>query len=119
MKNYFPKHETECRCGCGGDIADDWRTTLNNIRVMVGEPMPVNSGFRCEAYDKSIGGKGVHPTGFASDIGCSGKLAHKILKAAMFYNVKGIGIKQKGEHGKRFIHLDNTNGTTRPWVWSY
>lgn len=119
MKNYFPEYETQCKCGCGGDITDGFRAVLNLIRADVGEPMPVNSGYRCKYYDLSIGGKGIHPTGEAADIGCSGYLAHKIMKSATKHGIKGIGVKQKGAHSKRFLHLDNTNGATRPWIWSY
>ena len=38
----------------------------------------------------------------------------------------GIGVKQNGPAGKRFIHLDNLGskytkltGGPRPWLWSY
>jgi len=38
----------------------------------------------------------------------------------------GIGVKQNGPAGKRFIHLDNLGisytkltGGPRPWIWSY
>ena len=119
MRNYFPPSETECRCGCGSDITDSHRALLNGIRGDVGEPLHINSGCRCDEYDAEIGGKGVHPTGNASDIRCSGKLAHKVLESAMRRGVKGIGISQKGPHQYRFIHIDTTDGATRPWVWSY
>jgi len=44
----------------------------------------------------------------------------------MINGVTGIGVKQNGPAGKRFIHLDNLGidytkltGGLRPWVWSY
>lgn len=116
---FFPKEETECRCGCGGDITDSFRASLDIIRAEVGAPMRINSGFRCEAYDKSIGGKGVHPTGKAADVACSGLHAHKILTQALIIGMKGVGVSQRGSHEGRFLHLDMTDGKTRPWIWSY
>lgn len=119
MINYFSKEETECKCGCGQDITDGFRHFLNLVREDVGEPLYLSSGCRCEAYDKDIGGKGVHPTGEAGDIKCSGKLAYKVQKSCFKYGATGIGVSQKGDHGKRFIHADRTVGPLRPWAWSY
>lgn len=119
MKNYFPFNETQCRCGCGGDITDDFRHFLNCVRHAVGCSLRLSSGYRCSTYDKKIGGKGVHPTGMAADVLCSGRLAAKVMKAATIYDAQGIGVSQKGQHNKRFIHLDITEGELRPWVWSY
>lgn len=119
MKNYFLPEETQCKCGCGGDITDGFRNTLNCIRSTVGRPLKLSSGFRCTEYDKSIGGHGVHPTGMAADVLCSGVTAFEMMKAASANGVQGFGISQKGPHGYRYIHIDMTKGKTRPWIWSY
>lgn len=119
MTNYFPKEETQCSCGCGGDITEDFRFFLNSVRSDVGQPLILNSGFRCTAFDSSIGGKGVHPTGKAADVACSGPLAHKVLQAALKHGATGVGVSQKGAHSSRFIHLDITEGSMRSWIWSY
>lgn len=92
---------------------------MNIIRHECGFPLPVSSGARCEIYDKHIGGAGVHPTGEAGDFLVSGKKAHRLIEKAMRYGITGIGVKQHGPHNKRFIHLDDTNGETRPFIWSY
>lgn len=119
MTDYFPIEETQCKCGCGQNWTPQFHAKMNLIRAEVGTPMVVSSGCRCEAYDKSIGGKGAHATGNAGDFLCSGSHAHAILKAALKAGVSGIGISQRGAHGSRFIHLDITEGPMRPWVWSY
>ena len=119
MKNYFEVGEHACSCGCGGTWDENFLFTMNEIREEAGVPMKISSGFRCTEYDTHIGGKGVHPTGKAADVLCSGRAAHRILRAAVKLGVMGIGVSQKGEHSKRFIHLDMTEGETRPFVWSY
>ena len=119
MTDYFTREEQQCKCGCGMVWTPQFHARMNLIREEVGAPMRITSGARCDAYDSSIGGKGPHRTGMACDIQCSGKHAHKILEVAMKYKMAGIGISQKGSHGSRFIHLDDTKGELRPWVWSY
>lgn len=120
MQNYFTKEELSCKCGCGGTVREDFHIFLNLIRGTAGVPMVISSGFRCKAYDLSIGGAGVHPTGKAADVLCSGVAAHKILSAALAHGARGVGVMQKGkDHSKRFLHLDLTEGKTRPWIWSY
>jgi len=118
---YFGAWELECKCGkCdGGEMDEGFMQSLISLRELLNEPVKVSSAFRCEAYDKSIGGKGAHSTGKAVDITCSGSKAHRILGLAMELGMTGVGISQRGAHSARFIHLDTTEGATRPWVWSY
>jgi len=98
---------------------DGFMEKLISIRSILGEAITLTSAYRCKAYDKSIGGKGAHSTGKAVDIACSGKQAHSILALACIKGMTGIGVSQKGDHAKRFLHIDDTEGATRPWVWSY
>jgi len=119
MQNYFEPHETQCKCGCGLDWTPEYRDIMNLIRDEAGFPIPVNSGARCPAYDSSLGGKGVHSKRCAGDYGVSGKQAHTLVKLGFKYGMTGIGIKQHGDHASRFVHMDTTEGETRPWLWSY
>lgn len=118
---HFSQAELECKCGqCEYTGMDaDFMEKLQIVRIAVAKPMSLNSAYRCAAYDSSIGGAGVHPTRKAVDIRCSGNLAHAILVEAAKAGFTGFGISQKGAHAGRFIHLDTTEGATRPWVWSY
>jgi len=119
MKDYFKPAELECKCGCGGTVDPRFHSFLNRVREVSGVPMVLSSAFRCEAHDKAEGGKGAHTTGKAADVLCSGREAYKIMKAAISLGCTGIGVSQKGDHSKRFLHLDVTEGETRPWIWSY
>lgn len=115
--NYFPKNETSCKCGCGGDITDEFRDFLNRVREDVGAAMYVTSGMRCTAYDSSIGGKGRHPTGEAADVACRGVHGLNVLKYALAHGAKAIGTSQKGRHSSRFLHIDIIKDKSA--LWSY
>ena len=52
--------------------------------------------------------------------------ALRLVEVAKKYGMTGIGVKQNGPAGKRFIHLDNLGsictkltGGSQPWVGSY
>jgi len=117
---HFTDHELRCRCGCGEVLmADGFMRRLESIRVAYAKPMRLTSAYRCPAHDKEIGGAGVHPTGRAVDVLVSGGDARRLLEIAVTHGITGVGVSQRGPHGSRFLHLDDTHGPTRPWVWSY
>lgn len=122
---HFYVEELRCRCGCGRmDMDNVFMSRLVLLRKAAGFPFPITSAFRCMAHDLSIGGARVHPTGHAVDIGLYGERALIVVSLALSHGMRGIGIDQKGDRSKRFIHLDDLDqrkfpGHPRPWVWSY
>ena len=57
MKNYFPKKERECHCGCGTDNPSPvLMERLNLARQIMGEPITINSMCRCPEHNDNIGG---------------------------------------------------------------
>lgn len=58
-------------------IVDNLRTLVNNLldpaRELLGTPILVNSGYRCEALNRAVGGaeESQHRYGQAADITCS------------------------------------------------
>lgn len=114
-----------CSCGCGMLPEQDFMEKVQVVRDIVGKPLPVNSGARCPTYNAKVSGtekSGPHTTGRAIDFGVSGTLAHRLIAVLIQEGFTGIGVSQKGPHGKRFIHADdlpNGPGCPRPWVWSY
>jgi zinc D-Ala-D-Ala carboxypeptidase len=125
----FKRSEFTCKCGCGFapmDASFMWK--LQSIRTAHTKPMYISSGYRCPSHNKtasSTGLTGPHTTGCAADILCSGSNATSILRFAVGEGMTGFGLKQKGPHSLRFIHLDNlqpsetTPPGLRPWVWTY
>lgn len=54
---------------------------LDPLRELYGKPITVNSGYRCPAVNKAVGGSATsdHVKGFAADITCSNKKENAIL----------------------------------------
>tara|TARA_Y100001938_G_scaffold2814_1_gene3513 strand:+ start:494 stop:880 length:387 start_codon:yes stop_codon:yes gene_type:complete len=128
MGKYLTPHFSvdEMRCkGTGICTMDEvFMELLETIRCEYGKPMIVTSGFRAPEYNMIVaksGSKGPHTYGQAVDLHLVGAEANEVIKIALELGMTGIGIKQKGPHKKRFIHLDNLpNGDhPRPWIWSY
>jgi len=67
----FQRHEFACRCGCGFDTVDA-RTLeiVQAVRDHFGVPVTINSGCRCPAHNREIGGAthSQHLVGRAADI---------------------------------------------------
>lgn len=119
---HFRRSELVCSCGCGGLPEQCFLDALHELRVAYGDPMILNSAYRCPDYNaqvSSTGRDGPHTIG-AVDVRLNGRDAHRLLAVALELGWTGIGIKQHGAHAGRFIHLDFlTYPKPRPWVWSY
>lgn len=128
----FSEDEFRCRghakglCSCGGTAAMDpgFMDRLQAMRSKTLEPFIVTSGYRCPDYNAAIaktGRNGPHTTGRAVDLLCNGPRAHDILQLAALEGMTGIGVAQRGDHGSRFLHLDDlpAGNYPRPGLWSY
>lgn len=123
----FSYRELACKCGsCGIESGRNISVKLmDNIQILrerCGFPLSISSAYRCAQHpdEAKKSTPGTHNQGVAVDILCNGKQAHTILREAIRMNVfTGIGINQKGNRHRRFIHLDISDGNTRPWIWSY
>ena len=60
--------------------------------------------------------RSVHTLGQASDILISGERAMLMFEKARQIGFSGIGLSQRGDHAKRFVHLDTK---PRKALWSY
>lgn len=119
----FTESEMRCKCGCGrADMAPGFMDRLQTMRTRSASAFIVTSGYRCPDYNDRIaktGRTGPHTTGHAVDLLCGGARAHEILLLAAGEGMTGIGVSQRGDHGKRFLHLDDLTTGPRPGVWSY
>ena len=121
----FAEEEFRCRCGCGrADMHPVFMERLQMARDRTFTKFIVTSGFRCPDYNNRIastGRNGPHTTGRAVDLLCAGTVTHNILQIIALQGFTGIGLSQKGDHGRRFIHLDDLpdGDHPRPWVWTY
>ena len=131
--DHFSDNELACRC-CGvAKMQPQFMEALERIRVEMNMPLNLSSAFRCAKHNAEVSSTGAHGPhtdhgegGQAVDIKISGASALKLMEVARKHGMSGIGVKQNGPAGKRFLHLDNlgteytkNTGGPRPWVWSY
>ena len=125
----FAISEMECKCGCGAaDMDEDFMKILQNIREDMNRPLKISSGVRCANHNSKVsstGKDGPHVPRTngtaASDILIAGADAWRLIDIARKHGISGVGISQRGNHAKRFIHLDtiSDNHHPRPTMWSY
>lgn len=130
---YFSREELACR-HCGElSMNREFMDRLVNLRRAYARPMSITSGCRCRAHDAAIGGADVHPTGRGVDVAIAGNDVHRLIRMATAMGFTGIGINQRGDWARRFVHLDdlpecefNDHGMCvsghrhhRPRVWTY
>jgi hypothetical protein len=114
LAEFACKHTGRC------EMDPDFLDRMQALRDLLGEPLPVSSGYRDRSHPEEAGKAepGAHAHGCAGDITCDGRLAFKILGLAPGLGFTGIGISQRKGRA-RFIHLDTWQAPPRPNVWSY
>lgn len=137
--SHFNQSEMTCRCGCGADMMDQRQIdTLEAIRVLVGEPIHVNSGVRCWKYHQhvyALAGKAVVPdsqhiprdragtkvltsgtvlgASRATDITVAGRTP-RALRAVIEIHAHELGIVGLGAY-PGFTHVDTRDGPPARW----
>ncbi len=130
ITHHFSEDELRCKCGCNQmKFTDAAVQRLEELRMDLGAPIHINSGYRCPKHNANISSTGLsgphtitENDNITVDIKVLGISAHSILKCIGLHDFTGIGIRQKGSHIGRFIHLDCIlpgGKAPRPWVWSY
>ena len=113
--DYFNKDEFKCKCGCGMDVTDELKEVIVRARHLAQTPFIINSGARCEAYNKTVGGTegSAHTKGLAVDIKADNNLDRAIIHNALCR----VGILRFGMYSN-FIHadIDLTKPTPRIWL---
>lgn len=106
----FKQNEFDCKgssCGCRETLLDSKLIRkLQVLRLILGKPIVINSGYRCAAHNRAVGGASgsYHTRGMAADIRCAGFTPEKIAKAAQSIGFCGIGC-YVGSRGN-FVHVD-------------
>lgn len=121
IKHFVP-HEFDSpdANGSGGEhMAEHLVRKLDTLRGLIRRALVISSGYRTFEYNGKIGGAkhSKHLDGIAVDIPIAGEDAFKLVGLAYTLGFTGIGINQRGEWDKRFIHLDVRE--TEPRIWSY
>jgi len=85
LSEHFSRSEFVCRCGCGKiKIEPRLIAALEELRVLTGQPIHINSGYRCPAHNRAVGGEtnSFHMKGYAADITCRGLTPRQVKKLA-------------------------------------
>jgi uncharacterized protein YcbK (DUF882 family) len=121
VSKFFSEDELKCQ-HCGEYQYDsNFLDLLDSIRMELGVPMRVSSGYRCPSHpiEAAKSQPGVHSTGMAVDILCYGAEALDLVRVAQAHGISRIGVNQKGDLAQRFVHLDICDDKPRPAFWSY
>lgn len=125
LSKNFSKLEIMCPCNCGANrISPLLIEKLQKVRNIIGRPIIITSGVRCEFYNTSINASmnSSHiPDGFgignAVDIACpNSQHRYELVEVAQkFFNRIGIS---GGSYGG-FVHLDVDKEKVQEVMWLY
>jgi hypothetical protein len=120
-----PWKEWACK-GTGRIVIEtNFLDRFEKLRRMFGGPLIITSGYRSPEYNATVsttGRTGPHTHARAVDIRLYGSHAFALVHLALGLGFTGIGLSQKGETSRRFVHLDdlpNAEGQPRPTIWTY
>lgn len=114
----FVPAEFACK-HCGEYFHDEqFLDKLQAFRYLIDKPLVINSGHRCEAHNKAVGGAQKRADGsggsqhlkVAADISLTGRDRHAMAALAKNLGFTGIG------YGSTFLHLDMR---PNPAEWYY
>ena len=123
LSKNFSRLEVQCPCGCGANLINPFLIEkLQKVRNIIGTPIIITSGVRCEFYNASIkasmnsshipDGYGI---GNAVDIACShSQHRYELVEVAQKF-FKRIGIA--GEGKGNFVHLDVDKEKVQEVMW--
>lgn len=118
LSSNFTDHEFKCPCCNKVDMNSNTIYQLQKLRDSFGFPIHINSGYRCESHNKTVGGakNSQHVLGRAVDISTTnltGAQKHQLLTLILRLGTfKGVGI------ASTFIHVD-TRDSNVPVMWTY
>jgi len=125
LSENFSKLEFHCPCSCGANkISSVLIEKLQKVRNIIGLPIIITSGVRCEFYNASIKASmnsshipDEHGIGNAVDIACTNsKDRYELVELSQKF-FKRIGISG-GSYGG-FIHLDVDKEKVQEVMWLY
>ena len=117
---YFKKEEFNCQHTGNNLMQHPFMEKLEILRSSVDRPFTISSGYRDTSHpiEAKKEKAGFHTKGIACDILANHKHALDIISKAYDMGFTVIGVKQKGDYGGIFIHLD-IRETDSPVLWSY
>lgn len=114
---YFKMSEFKCPCCGRADMDERFLRLLDEARATSPVPFRITSGFRCEEYNKKIGGVdgSAHTHGLAVDIHSPTSnyryYIHRALNTIYEFNRFGLA--------GTFIHVDMDTNKPQNVIWLY
>ena len=110
LSTNFKSNEFDCHgVGCCSITLIDTKLVeyLQKIRNHFGQPVTINSGYRCPSHNKAIGGANGsrHTKGEAADIAVKNIAPAEVAKYAESIGILGIGLYETAKDGY-FVHID-------------
>lgn len=114
LARYFSRSEFACRCGCGLDTVDaELLEVLVDLRSWAGGAVQINSGCRCPAHNRRVGGStgSQHLYCRAADIVVSGKTPDQVADYLddLYSDRYGLG------RYNTFTHIDTRTAGPARW----
>jgi hypothetical protein len=114
LSKHFDSGEFACKCGCGrAAVSPRLVAALEAVRTKIGDrPLLINSGVRCEAHNKAVGGSpnSQHVYGNAADVRVEDLSGDDIYLVARDVPVlRGFGV------AGLWCHLDVRRGLLSRW----
>lgn len=126
INEYFKYREFDCKCGkCErpqGVPSQELVDILTKIRKHYNQPVIINSGYRCEAHNKAVGGSAnsQHFKGSAVDIIVKNTPTQSVWEYVLEKwgdSPLGLAVKRnKGNIYAGFVHID-TRGKKARWEY--
>lgn len=117
LSKNFKLSEFDCKCSRCSKVLLDTKLVelLQKIRDHFGASVNVNSGYRCSAHNKEVGGSSSsnHVKGTAADIRVEGVDPIEVAKYAESIGIKRIGLYE-GEKEGNFVHI-GSGSTKKYW----
>ena len=104
MSKNFKQNEFACKCCHKIIVSSELLAVLELVRSHFNRPVSINSGYRCDAHNKEIGGKpnSRHKLGVAADITVIGITPAQVAYylESIFPDTYGVG------RYNSFTHID-------------
>jgi uncharacterized protein YcbK (DUF882 family) len=106
LSKNFEDKEFVCPCCGKSDVSFALVRKLQELRDEISQPIYITSGFRCEKYNKKIGGyiDSPHIKGLAADIYCKNYDYKHLARSAKVVGFSRIGLYPNSYD--KFIHVD-------------
>jgi uncharacterized protein YcbK (DUF882 family) len=114
LSEHFDRSEFACHDGCGRDSIDaETLRVVERLRDHFGAAVTINSAFRCENHNRSVGGasNSQHLTGRACDVVVEGVGPDSVAQhlETTYEDRYGIG------RYNTFTHVDTRSGPPARW----